>query len=289
VRWHCRDRSFDLEHGVLVMGVVNVTPDSFSDGGRYLDPAAAMAHAQDLLEQGADLLDLGAESTRPGADPVPAEEQWRRLEPLVAPLTRGGACVSIDTGSARVAERALGAGAHVVNDITALGDSDMGRVVAGAGAGMILMHMQGTPATMQVDPRYGDSSAEVATWLAARMGAACGLGIAEASIALDPGIGFGKRLEHNLELIARLDELGALGRPIVVGISRKSFLGRILDLDVEERLEGGLGAAAIAVFQGARVVRTHDVRSTTRAVRVAAAVRDARRGVSPREAHDPTR
>src|SRR5206468_321131 len=210
-------------------GVVNVTPDSFSDGGQFLEPAAALARARELLDEGADLIDLGAESTRPGAAPVPAEEQLRRLMPVLEALVSTGATVSIDTASAEVARATLTAGAHVVNDVTALDDPAMAAVVAAAGAGVVLMQMQGTPATMQHAPHYDDVVLEVRAFLVARRDRGVQAGIPPESIALDPGIGFGKTLEHNLQLIARLDELAALGRPLVLGASRKSFLGRLLD------------------------------------------------------------
>ena len=275
--WRCRDREFDLGHRTLVMGVVNITPDSFSDGGRYAAPEAALAHARRLHAEGADILDLGGESTRPGSIPVPAEEQWRRIGPVVEALAReGGALISVDTSSASVAERALGSGAHVINDVTALGDPAMEAVVAGAGAGLVLMHMRGTPADMQRDPRYIDAPAEVATFLGDRLAAATSAGIACDRVALDPGIGFGKAARHSLELLARLEALVALDRPVLVGVSRKSFIGQILDLPVDQRLEGSLAAAAVAVFLGARIVRAHDVAATVRAVRVAEALRDAR-------------
>jgi dihydropteroate synthase len=278
MRWSCRGRTFDLEARPLVMGVVNVTPDSFSDGGRFLDASLAVAHARRLLEDGADLLDLGAESTRPGAEPVPADEQWRRLGPVITELAaEGGACLSVDTASADVAERALEAGVQVVNDVTAFGDPRMAGVVAAAGAGVVLMHMQGNPRTMQQAPRYGDVAAEVRAWLAERVASAVNAGIAADTIAVDPGIGFGKALEHNLQLIARLDEIAALGRPVLLGASRKSFLGRLLAAEVDERLEGSLAAAAVGVYAGADIVRTHDVSATVRAVVVAAALRAARR------------
>ncbi len=261
------------------MGVVNVTPDSFSDGGRFLDPAAAIAHARRLADEGADLIDLGAESTRPGAAPVPAEEQVRRLAPVVEALARESrACLSIDTADARVAERMLDRGAHVVNDVSALADPRMAGVVAQRGGGLVLMHMQATPRTMQEDPRYDDAAREVRAFLAARLAVATAAGVTADRVALDPGIGFGKTVRHNLELLARLDELAALGRPLVIGVSRKRFLGVLLDdLPTDQRLEGGLAAAAIAVHLGAHVVRTHDVRATARAVRVAAAIAGARR------------
>jgi len=276
--WRCRDRVFDLTDRTLVMGVVNLTPDSFSDGGRFLEPGAAIAQARRLLAEGADLLDLGAESTRPGAAPVPAAEQVRRLEPVLRALVSGAdPCLSVDTASAEVAARALELGARVVNDVSALRDPTMAGVVARSGAGLVLMHMRGDPATMQQDPRYEDVAREVRDHLAHRLEAATRAGVAAECVALDPGIGFGKTVRHNFELLARLGELGAPGRPVLVGVSRKSFIGRTLDLPVDQRLEGGLAAAAVAVFLGARVVRTHDVAATVRAVRVADELRAARR------------
>lgn len=276
--WRCRDREFDLSGRTLVMGVVNVTPDSFSDGGRYFAPGAAVAHARHLLAEGADLLDLGAESTRPGAAPVTAAEQIRRLAPVLEALAgEPGACVAVDTASAQVAEYALSRGARIVNDVTALADPRMAERVAATGAGVVLMHMAGAPATMQRDPRYDDAAREVGEWLAGRLAGASAAGIAAEAVALDPGIGFGKTVEHNLQLLARLGELSGTGRPLLVGVSRKSFLGKVLDLPVDQRLEGGLAAAAVAVFLGARIVRTHDVAATVHAVRVADALRAARR------------
>ena len=278
MQWRCRDRTFDLSDRALVMGVLNLTPDSFSDGGRLLDPARALEHARGLIAEGADLVDLGAESTRPGARPVPAAEQLRRLLPVLEPLCREtAACVSVDTASGEVAARALAAGAHAVNDVTALADPALAAAVAGAGAGLVLMHLRGTPATMQEEPRYDDVTREVRDWLAGRLERARRAGIAEECVALDPGIGFGKTVRHNLELLSRLEELTVLGRPVMVGVSRKSFIGNLLDLPVDRRLEGSLGAAAIAVFTGARIVRAHDVAATVRAVRVATALSAARR------------
>ena len=323
--WRCREREFDLGDRTLVMGIVNVTPDSFSDGGRYLEPGAAIAHGRSLIAEGADVVDLGAESTRPGAAPVPVEEQLRRLLPVLEALAADGACISVDTASAMVARRALEAGASIVNDVTALGDPEMARVAAEAGAGIVLMHMRGTPRTMQNDPRYGDAAREVAEWLGARLESARRDRIGLERVALDPGIGFGKTLRHNFELLARLEEIGALGRPVVVGVSRKSFLAKgagaaaragasagtgattgagvvaaaradagagaggggdpVPDLPPDQRLEGGLAATAVAVFLGARIVRTHDVAATVRAVRIAEQLRAARR--SGVETHDP--
>jgi len=275
MRWRCGDRVFDLEAGPLVMGILNVTPDSFSDGGRYFAPEAAVARGRQLVEEGAALLDLGGESTRPGSAPIEPEEQWRRIGPVLEELAKEPrVTISVDTASAWVAERALKSGAMVVNDVTALRDPRMPEVVRSARAGLVLMHMRGTPADMQRDPRYEDPASEVADWLAVRMRGAVAAGIAHDAIALDPGIGFGKTVAHNLRLLAGLDRLAALDRPVVVGVSRKSFLGKLLDeAPLDRRLEGGLAAAAVAVFQGASVVRTHDVAATLRAVRLAAAIR----------------
>ncbi len=278
MRWQCRDRGFDLESRTVVMGILNVTPDSFSDGGRYAEPAAAIEHAQRLATEGAEILDLGAESTRPGSLPVPAAEQLRRLLPVITALAGDASlCLSVDTRDAEVAREAVAAGAAIVNDVSALGDPRMAEVVAKSGAGLVLMHMQGTPETMQKNPSYRDAPAEVTAWLADRMEHAVAAGIERERVALDIGIGFGKAIEHSLELVARLDELAALGRPVVVGASRKSFLGRILDLPVDQRVEAGLAVAAIAVDRGARIVRTHDVTATLRTVRIADAIAEARR------------
>ena len=282
--WRCRERVLDLTERAAVMGVVNVTPDSFSDGGRFLDPAAAADRARRLAAEGADLIDLGAESTRPGAQPVSPAEQVRRLVPVLEALRDDGLCLSVDTASAEVADAALAAGAALVNDVTALRDPAMAAVVARSGAGVVLMHLRGTPATMQGEARYADVAIEVRDELAARLAAARAAGIEDDRIVVDPGIGFAKTAEQNHELLAGLPLLAELGRPVLVGVSRKSFLGKLLDLPVGERLEGGLAAAAIAVFLGARVVRTHDVRATVRALRVADALRDAARRETPNRA-----
>ncbi len=259
----CRDRLLDCSARTLVMGIVNVTPDSFSDGGRYLEPEAAIARCLELEAEGADILDLGAESTRPGSQPVPAAEQIRRLEPVLralagrreaaAPtLTRPeAALVSVDTRSAAVAARALELGAHMINDVSALSDPGMATSVAASGAALVLMHMQGTPATMQDAPRYEDVAREVAGYLGERMAVARGAGVAEECLAVDPGIGFGKSAAHSLELLARLDELARLGRPVLVGASRKRFLAALLgEAPVERRLEASLAAAVIAALGG---------------------------------------
>ncbi|MBC7092546.1 dihydropteroate synthase [Candidatus Bipolaricaulota bacterium] len=270
---------WDLEGRVLVVGVVNVTPDSFSDGGRFFDPDAAAAHALRLAKEGADLVDIGGESSRPGAEPVPAEEELRRVLPVIERLRgRLGVPMSVDTTKAAVAEAALQAGAQIVNDISALrADPGMARVVAGHGALVVLMHMQGTPRTMQLAPHYQDVVREVRSFLAERIEAAAAVGIDRDLVAVDPGIGFGKTVEHNLDLLRRLDELGELGRPILVGPSRKSFLGAVLGLPVAERLEATLAACAVAVARGADMVRVHDVAPVRRAVDLAVRLR-ARRG-----------
>jgi len=253
------------------MGVVNVTPDSFSDGGRYLDPGAAIAHGEQLAAEGAAILDVGGESTRPGADPVPVEEELRRVLPVVEALA-GTARVSIDTSKAVVAAAALGAGASYVNDVTAFrGDPELAAVVADRGVDCCLMHMLGTPRTMQDDPRYGDVVSDVKAFLEERLAAAVAAGVAEQRVMLDPGIGFGKTVAHNLELLRRLDEIVALGRPVVVGVSRKSFLGRITGRDADQRAVATAAANVLALERGASVFRVHDVAETRDALSVAAA------------------
>ena len=256
----------------LLMGVVNVTPDSFSDGGLYLDADAAIAHGRRLLAEGADLLDVGGESTRPGAQPVTAEEEIRRIQPVVAALAGDGAEVSIDTTKSAVARAALAAGATYVNDVSALRfDPDLAGLVAESGARCCLMHKRGEPRTMQDDPRYDDVVADVKAHLEERIAFATASGIPEERIDVDPGIGFGKTLEHNLELLRRLDEIVALGRPVVVGTSRKSFLGRLTGRDVGERVPGTIATNVLALERGARIFRVHDVAPVRDALAVASA------------------
>jgi dihydropteroate synthase len=255
------------------MGVVNVTPDSFSDGGRFGNADRAIEYGRQLHADGADLVDVGGESSRPGADPVPAGEETRRVVPVVAGLAAAGVPVSVDTTKPEVAAAALEAGAVAVNDITAFGDPDMAPLVAAAGCGAVLMHMQGTPRTMQDDPTYGDVVAEVREFLIARASAAEAAGVDRAYICIDPGIGFGKAQRHNLQLLAHLDQLVSTGYPVLVGTSRKSFLGRI----VEEPEPTGRDVAtaatvAIAASRGAAVVRVHNVEMTRQAVLVADAI-----------------
>jgi dihydropteroate synthase len=256
-----------------VMGVVNVTPDSFSDGGVNLDPPAAVASARRMLAEGAAIIDVGGESTRPGSASVTADEELRRVVPVLEELE--GLPVSIDTSKAEVAARALELGAELVNDVTALrGDPALAGVVAEAGAHLCLMHLRGEPRTMQDDPRYDDVVAEVALFLEKRLAFAVGQGIPEEAICLDPGIGFGKTVEHNFELLRRLGELTALGRPIMVGISRKSSLGKIMG-DPDARTgstAASVGAAVLAYERGASIFRVHDVREHVEALSAARAV-----------------
>jgi dihydropteroate synthase len=256
-----------------VMGVVNVTPDSFSDGGQFLDPAAAIEHGLQLVADGVAILDVGGESTRPGAAAVSEEEELRRVEPVVAGLAGAGAEVSIDTSKAAVATAALDAGATIVNDITALrGDPEMAALCAEREATVVLMHMLGSPRTMQDDPCYGDVVAEVRDFLAGRLEAALAAGIVAERVWLDPGIGFGKTAEHNFELLRRLGELDELGCPLVVGTSRKSFIGRADGSPVDERIGGTIASSVLAAAEGADVLRVHDVAEVRQALTVATAI-----------------
>ena len=258
------------------MGVVNVTPDSFSDGGLFLDSEAAIAHGVALAHQGADLLDVGGESTRPGAAAVSAEAERERVEPVIAALAAGdgpGIPVSIDTSKAAVAEAALDRGAAIVNDVTALrGDPELAALCADRGCEVVLMHMLGTPRTMQDDPRYDDVVDDVRAFLAERIEAAVAAGVDERRIWVDPGIGFGKTVEHNLELLRRLGELAELGRPIVIGTSRKRFIGAITGREVGDRLGGTIASNALALAAGADVFRVHDVAAMRQALDVAAVI-----------------
>jgi dihydropteroate synthase len=257
-----------------VMGVVNVTPDSFSDGGVNFDPADAAASARRMLAEGAAIVDVGGESTRPGADGVNADAELRRVVPVLEAL-EGEVPVSIDTSKAEVARRALELGAELVNDVTALrADPELAAAVAESGAYLCLMHMQGEPRTMQLEPRYDDVVSEVAAFLEERLGVAVAAGIAEERVCLDPGIGFGKTVEHNFELIRRLGELTALGRPVLVGISRKSSLGKLLgDPDATTgSVAASVGAAVAAYERGATILRVHDVREHVEALTAARGV-----------------
>ncbi len=258
--------SLSFEAAPRLMGILNITPDSFSDGGRYRDPGEAVGEGLCLVEQGAELLDVGGESTRPGAAPVSAEEESRRVLPVIRELVRqAGVPVSVDTRKAEVAAEALAAGAAIVNDVSALGDPAMAPLLAGGDAALVLMHMRGEPETMQDDPRYADPVDEIYRWLEARLAAAEEAGIARERLVVDPGIGFGKRPEDNSALIRRLAEFHSLGAPLLLGASRKSFLGLLTgEEDPERRLEGSLAAAARAADAGAQILRVHDVAATRR-------------------------
>jgi dihydropteroate synthase len=256
-----------------LMGVVNVTPDSFSDGGLYLDPGAAIRHGEELARAGAGILDVGGESTRPGAEAVDEGEELKRVVPVVAGLAGVDARVSVDTSKAAVAAAALGAGAEIVNDVTALrGDAEMAALCAERGATVVLMHMAGSPRTMQENPHYDDVVDEVKAFLAGRLEAAVAAGIEEERVWLDPGIGFGKTAAHNLELLRRLRELTELGRPLVVGTSRKSFIGKIDGSEAGERLGGTIASSVLAAAEGAAVLRVHDIAEVGQAIAVAGAI-----------------
>jgi dihydropteroate synthase len=254
------------------MGVVNVTPDSFYDGGRYAAAPAAIEHARRLVAEGADLLDVGGESSRPGAESVAADEELARVLPVLDALREVGVPLSVDTTKPEVMRAALDRGAAMINDITALGAPEALAVVARSQAAVCLMHMQGRPRTMQADPVYADVVGEVRDFLAARAAACVAAGVARERIVLDPGFGFGKTVDHNLALLARLGEIAALGFPVLAGWSRKSSLGRITGREAGDRLPGSLAAALLAVERGARIVRVHDVAATRDALAVLTAV-----------------
>jgi len=256
-----------------VMGIVNVTPDSFSDGGKYTSVDLAVEHALQLIAEGADILDIGGESTRPGADPVGLEEELRRVVPVIEALSKVTTVpLSIDTYKPEVMRAAIQAGADIVNDICALREEGALEIVANSNAGVCLMHMQGIPQTMQINPQYGDVVAEVKQFLADRVEACLAHGIARERILLDPGFGFGKTTAHNVALIQHLDSFVELGFPLLVGLSRKSVLGRIAGGDELQRLHAGLAASVISVMKGANIVRVHDVKATVDALKVVAAV-----------------
>lgn len=277
-------RAFTLGDRPRVMGVVNVTPDSFSDGGQFLDPKDAVAQAEHLVDEGADLIDIGGESTRPGATPVSSEVEWQRVEPVLRGLAgRVSVPISVDTRHPEVAARAVDAGADVVNDVEGLRSAAMRHVVARTGAAVVVMHMRGTPETMQTDLQYGDLRGEIFRWLAERTDAALAEGIGPERLLVDPGLGFGKTAEHSLDLLTHVGEFRSLGFPVLLGASRKSFLGWATgEKDPGARLEAGLAAAVIAAQQGVELVRTHDVAPTVRALAlVAAAGRPGRTGSGP--------
>ncbi len=271
IRWDCSERT-------RVMGVLNVTPDSFYDGGRYWDPYTAVRHGQRMADEGADIIDVGGESTRPGAKPVDPEEELRRVIPVIETLVdRIEQPVSIDTRSAEVARSAIRAGARMVNDVSGLtADPEMAGAVAAAGVPVVIMHSDGTPEDMQRHPSYEDTVSEIVDWLDDRIAFAIANGIERSQIIIDPGIGFGKRLSDNLLLIQSLAAFRKLDRPILIGPSRKSFIGRVLDAEKEDRLEGTAAAVSMSVANGASIVRVHDVGEMDRVIRMTDAICRAR-------------
>ena len=271
-RWVHRTGEIVLDR-TRVMGVLNVTPDSFSDGGHFFDPNAALRHGINMVDRGADLLDIGGESTRPGSDSVPAEEEWRRISPVIRGLARKvDVPLSVDTMKADVAANAIEAGAAIVNDVSGLQDPAMVRAVSKSHVGVVAMHMLGNPKTMQQHPRYDDVILEVRAFLADRVRVLMAAGLHGETIAIDPGVGFGKTLEHNLALLRHLDRLVALGHPVVIGVSRKSFIERLGGGASGERIPGSIAAATLAVSKGAQIVRAHDVAETVQAMRVVDAI-----------------
>ena len=270
--WRCRERVIDLSRPI-VMGILNVTPDSFSDGDRYSTVAAALARARRIEEEGAAVIDVGGESTRPGAAPVDEAVEIARVIPVIEGIAAASdIAISIDTSKPAVMAAAIAAGACIVNDVFALRAPGARECAAASEAGVCLMHMQGEPRTMQNDPHYDDVVVEVCEFLARQRDACVAAGIARDAIVLDPGLGFGKGLAHNMTLLRELPRFAALNAPLLVGVSRKSFIGRILGRPVDERLYGGLGLAAWAVGQGARIIRTHDVAATRDAIGMVSAV-----------------
>jgi dihydropteroate synthase len=274
--WRAGRNSIELGSKTLVMGILNVTPDSFSDAGKFFDEDDAVNRGRQMLADGADILDIGGESSRPGSAPVSEEEELRRVIPVIDRLKdEAGALISVDTTKSHVAIEAMDAGASIINDISAMRfDAGMAGVAARLGAGVVLMHMQGTPADMQKAPSYSDVLAEVAGFLVERGGAARAAGVHPESIVYDPGIGFGKTVQHNLQLLNRLDGLrDILKRPILSGPSRKSFIGAVLDIPVEERLMGTAGAVAMSIIRGASIIRVHDVREMVQVAKMVDAIR----------------
>ncbi|HET9863417.1 MAG TPA: dihydropteroate synthase [Steroidobacteraceae bacterium] len=272
MQWRCGGRALDLSVP-CVMGVLNVTPDSFSDGGRFATRETALRHARRMIDEGAAIIDIGGESTRPGAQPAGLSLELERVIPVIETLRRESPVfISVDTSKPEVMRAAVEAGADIINDVRALAEPGALEAAAASGAGLCLMHMQGEPRTMQDSPHYEDVVAEVSAFLAARMRACRDAGVEPARLAVDPGFGFGKLVAHNLALLRQLGSLGVLGAPLVVGLSRKSMLAKLTGRQVGDRLAGSVALAAIAVLNGARIVRAHDVAATVDAVRVAAAV-----------------
>lgn len=269
--WHLRSKHLPIGQKTWLMGIVNVTPDSFSDGGSYLDPAQAVQHGMDLASQGADLLDIGGESTRPGSAPVSAKEEANRVVPVIKGLRKElpDIILSIDTTKASVAHLAVEAGVDIVNDVSAgTQDPEMFNLVASSDVGYILMHMQGTPQSMQQNPAYRDVVSEVISFLQDRLNKAIAAGIAKDRLAIDPGIGFGKTLEHNLALLSELSAFTQFGHPLLLGVSRKRWIGELTGQSVEHRLAGSLAGAAACIERGAHLLRVHDVAETKDLIRV---------------------
>jgi dihydropteroate synthase len=276
VEWtmECRGRYLTFGKRTLIMGVLNVTPDSFSDGGLYVDADIAVKRAHEMVAQGADIIDVGGESSRPGSDPVSIDEELHRVLPVIKRIAQElDVLISIDTYKSTVAEHALKAGAHIVNDISGLNfDPNMAKVAADYGAPVILMHIKGMPKNMQISPQYYSLISEIISYLRNSIEYAETAGVSPEKIIIDPGIGFGKTMEHNLEIIRRLKEFRCLGKPILIGASRKSFIGKILDLPVEERIEGTIATVVSSIMNGADIVRVHDVKQVQRAVKMADAI-----------------
>lgn len=274
--WRIGDDEHRLGRFPWIMGIVNVTPDSFSDGGSYLNGKAAVTHALELADQGADILDIGGESTRPGAAPVDQQEELSRIVPVIEQLAeKTNALISIDTSKAEVARQALAAGAHIVNDISGLRfDAQMPTVCRESNAGVICMHMQGTPQTMQASPNYDNVIAEIIDFFKERLATLTTAGIDEANIVLDPGVGFGKTAAHNLEILAAIQQFRALGRPVLIGHSRKRFLSKLLNREVEERTSGTIGVAVALAAQHTDIIRVHDVAAVRNAILAWKAVTD---------------
>ncbi len=267
--WRCRGREIVCGQKTLIMGILNATPDSFSDGGKFQALETAVARGLQMAAEGADIIDIGGESTRPGAQPVSAEEEIRRTIPLIAELQKQPRClISIDTRKADVARAAVAAGADIINDVSALADPGMAAVAAETGAGLVLMHMLGTPETMQNNPQYADVVSDVRNFLEERIAFAVARGVALEQITLDPGIGFGKTDEHNLALLKGIPVLTALGRPVLIGASRKGFIGRMLGGRPDERLAGSLAVAGFSILRGAHILRVHDVKESCDAARL---------------------
>jgi len=274
MRWIAREHQFNFPRPTIVMGIVNTTPDSFTDGGRFLDADAAGAHALRLASQGAEILDIGGESTRPGSSEVSEQEELDRVIPVIERLAKRPELVlSIDTQKPSVAREALAAGASIVNDIAAnRSDPEMWKVVAEAGAGYVCMHMQGTPQTMQAKPEYDDVTVQVCDFFKERLNLLSSHGVTTDQVALDPGIGFGKTLEHNIKLLRDLNKFSLVERPMLVGASRKSFIEKLLGAPIDERLPASLACATWAAIQGSQIIRVHDVAETVQAVRMAEAL-----------------